>query len=319
MVKSLIENVWYSRLRKLEISELVKNVILIVSRHGPAALFIADMYALLVEVQPLLLRLKVPFGSQPLSGELRVMRKTRDNLLGAILKQASSLGRGIVGAYSAQVVLVLPFVRQYLGGIAANNSLIKTEKINQMFIALNENPTLKAALTTVGLKAYFDELKSLQESMFSLVDQRRTLLAARPKMETVELKKEIVMVLTNFFQSVELARFAHLEVDYMPLINEINASLITYNSQIRARDTRKQTALDASLLVAGVAKKATPADQEESTLNLGNEVNALLITYNAQITGGDTRKQTALEASLLAALAKKTATDQESNPNTVAE
>ena len=69
------------------------------------------------------------------------------------------------------------------------------------------------------------------------------------------LKTSIVTALTNLFKSIELARVEHPDVDYMPMINELNQLLVSYHSLIKNRITRSKN----------LAKKTTVASSSTTT------------------------------------------------------
>jgi hypothetical protein len=78
--------------------------------------------------------------------------------------------------------------------------------------------------------------------MLASTDRRRKSNALIPKMCTREVKTTLGSALTDLFNAITLAQKAHPELDYMPMVNEINVLLGSYQSKIKARMTRYKNA-----------------------------------------------------------------------------
>jgi len=232
----------YVRIRKLEFPGLINNLILIVKKYDTIALYIDGMFETLLKIQPALRTLEVIYNRKPESETYAELLERREKLLRAILDHKKAYTIANVSSMSDHVRLMVPFVEKYFGNIIADNAKTKTERINQMFIAMENDNELIAALTMVGLMVFLTELKSIEQSLEKVENLRRSLLSTLPKMKTKEVKSEVSVALSNFLKSVEFAMIQHPTLDYMPMVNEINVLLKSYQTQLKVRATRSKKA-----------------------------------------------------------------------------
>lgn len=137
-------------------------------------------------------------------------------------------------------MIVSPFVNAYWADLTSYNNKTISERLKQMLVALEGNSDLSAAFTALGLTVLIDELKTLQASIAVSMDKRRKSSSEIPKMQTKKVKSEVGEALTNLLKAIELAGKAHPELDYKPMVNEINVVLTSYQSVLKARATRNK-------------------------------------------------------------------------------
>ena len=236
----MITPIPFSRVRKLEFPELVNGVVTIVGKSDPAALHIEGMYNLLLEAQPQVSSLEVVYKKHPESAILRSLRIKRKDLLMGIQNHVKGLAKARVASMEAELDLVLPFIEKYLGDIVADNSKTATEKIKQMFLKLEGDTSLKAAVTKVGLDIYFNELSTLQQSFDHSITKRRAAVAAIARPHTRKIKSDLGVALSDLVDAIELAYKEFPALNYMPMVNEINKLFNEYLSDIKARSTRNK-------------------------------------------------------------------------------
>ena len=238
--------IWFPfmRIPKLEYPQFINGVIVITEKYHPESLYINPLFLKLKESQPLLKHLEVVYKKEPNTNVLKELRLRRKNLLIAILAQTKAASKAGVTSMNEQLKLVLPFTEKYFRKIVSNNTKTSSERINQMFAALDGDIKLQEATAILGFGVYLNELRPLQLTIENTQNERRTQKSARPKMKTKEVKEEVTTTLSNYLRSVELAIIEHPEVDYMPLVNEINDLLLSTKTQMKAHETRNKTAAD---------------------------------------------------------------------------
>ncbi|MDR3653432.1 MAG: DUF6261 family protein [Paludibacter sp.] len=229
-----------SRVRKSEFPEIMNAILTIIEKYDPVALKIVGMYNLLLELKPLLNLLAVEYDGYPISKDFVAQRMQRNNLLRSILSQLSSIENAAIASTAQQADLAVPYLRSYLNGITKQSFSVKTGRVNQLLTDLEGNEPMTAALNVLGLTVYIDELKTFQQSMNLVENQRRETLSVSLKNNNVNAKEAITNAISNLLDSIELARVEHTELDYMPLINELNVLLTSKQSMIKSRITRRK-------------------------------------------------------------------------------
>ncbi len=256
-MKSCLVNFSFYRIRKSEYPEIMNAILEIVKKHDPVALFIQGMYNLLLELTPLLDNLTLKYRSHPLVKELEVLRKTRDHLLSAILSQLTAIEKAKISSLILYSETAVPYLRSYLDGIGFENSTVKTGRIDQLLTNLENNDTMNVALSSLGLQVYLVELKACQLSINQGESRRIEDLSVRIKQNTLITEDKIAFAVKNLFNAIELARIEHTEIDYMPLINELNAMLSTKQMMVKSRITRSKNILTDKTTTAASSTTTT--------------------------------------------------------------
>ena len=253
-----------SKVRKSELPEIMNAILAIVEKYDPVALKIVGMYNLLAELKPLLDKLSVQYDGYPNPKEFVTQRKMRNKLLSAILSNLWSVENVEVASKAQQAALAVPFLNQYLKGIMSVNSSVKNGRVNQLLINLEDNDSMNDALEVMGFSDYIAQLKTCQQYLNRAVNHRREVLAVRPLHNIQDAQTRIVNAISNLLSAIELAKVEHTELDYMPLINELNVLLGSKQALIKSRETRRKNtvakktkAAESSLKVDSTANKTT--------------------------------------------------------------
>lgn len=248
-----------SKVRKSELPEIMNAILAIVEKYDPVALKIVGMYNLLAELRPLLDKLVVQYDGYPNPKEFDAQRKLRNKLLSAILSNLWSVENVEVTTKAEQAALAVPFLNQYLKGITSVNSSVKNGRVNQLLNNLDNNDSMNDALDTLGFTDYIVQLKSCQQYLNRATNHRREVLAIRPLFNNQDAQTRIVNAIDNLLNAIELAKVEHTELDYMPLINELNVFLSSKQALIKSRETRRKNTVAKKTKAAGssTANKTT--------------------------------------------------------------
>ena len=114
-------------------------------------------------------------------------------------------------------------------------------------------------MTVLGLATYIDELKVYQQNVNQGESHRKEVLAIRPKFNNKNAKLRVITAIEHLLKAIDLAKVEHTDLDYMPLINELNVVLGNRRSVIRSRSTRNSNS------VANKTKAAESTKKEDST------------------------------------------------------
>jgi len=251
-----IVQVPFSKVPKLEFPELVNNVVLVVSKHNPDACYIRSFYDFLLEAQTQNSKLSVSNRKTEESIEIQAQKKKRYTVLSAIIGQTKNLGKVNLPEHANELSTVTVFIDGFFGKIRKDVSKIKTERIKQLFTQMDGNATLSNAMQIVGLMPYLNELRDIQLNIDTKSAKNIEQNAARPKLkDTREVIAKMKLALTNLFRGIEFGVHAYPNVDYTPLINELNELLTKYRSEIKAKVTRTKNAAQTDTVAKSDNKK----------------------------------------------------------------
>lgn len=252
-----IVQVPFSKVPKLEFPELVNNVVMVVSKHNPDQYNIRNFYDFLLEAQSQNSKLSASKRKTEESIELQTLKKKRYTVLSAIIGQTKNLEKVNLPEHANALSTVSVFIDGFFGKIRKDVSKIKTERVKQLFVQLDSNMNLQMAMQNVGLTPYLNELRGIQLNIDAKSAKNIEQNAARPKLkDTREVIAKMKLALTNLFRGIEFGVHAHPNVDYTPLINELNELLTKYRSEIKAKATRIKNAAQADVATKSNNEKA---------------------------------------------------------------
>lgn len=232
----------FSRLWKNEFRALVNKVVGVLDQFNPEALNLKFVYDKLVEAQAELSLLLVPEGKHPITTELSANRKNRKTLIRTLVSQIRILNSANAVYNIPQLEIVTPFVVRYLNPIVNVNSTVQTDVLDEMFGKLEVDTTLQAAITELNLNKLFDELEVLHKSI-PTYETERSNTKIRQEVITSDVRINGEKALRNLMSEIELAQMKYPELDYNPLIEQLNDLFTFYMAQAKTRSTiRKQAA-----------------------------------------------------------------------------
>lgn len=242
-MSKIITPISFTKVPKLEFRQLVDGTIEIVAKNSPAALHIEGIFNLLLEVQPQLSKLVVVYKKNELTPVVQNLRTKRRDMLSSILKMSTSLTKANLSSMTNELTIVLPFIDKYFKNILGDRTRIANERIKQMFLVLESDEILKTALTKVGLNVFLDELKTLDQSLQNSINSRISSSSKLPRMNTRKIKTTVSIAMSDLVNAIELAHKEHSEIDYMPMVNEINKLFREYSTYIKSSKTRSRNSV----------------------------------------------------------------------------
>ena len=242
----------FSRLWKNEFRDLVNLVVEFLIQYNPVTMDLKFVYDMLVTAQAALLQLHVPYGANPKTEVLKDKRQKRSKLVRAIVAQIRVLKQANAVVNIPHLDVLAPFVDRYLSPVIYSNSSTLTDVLKEMFFALDADTSVQDAITNLNLQSRFDELKTLQNGFTQTFIQRSNIKAERNDVVTLEVRANAKMALTKLLNEIELMQMKHPELDYNPLIKNLNDTFTFYMSQIRTRSTTNQKQIAAKSKVSTI-------------------------------------------------------------------
>lgn len=230
-----IKKIALSKLLKLEIPQLAKLVLEIVEKHEPETLMLEKGYNAFSKFRPQIESLIVGYGPHALNRSIVPLREKRIFLATSISFQIRGMMRGYISGSEDAIWLLKDVVDLYLRDLRRNNEEIINEKIDQFLTSIHQNPALSTAITTLGMMSQIEALMVIHTDLTDLLVQRNASISARPKGVLAVASKAIRDGMKLLFKRIEVGHEDNKELDYKPLINELNEQLTRYGSLIKQR------------------------------------------------------------------------------------
>lgn len=228
-------NIPYTSMLKLEVPQMVEQVIEIVEKHGPQALKINEIYNLLIAEKPQIDKLFVWYRSHPFTKELKELRRKRRLNVRKISFHLSVLIQEDVSGVDKSVNLVKSEIERFILDFNSKNEEVKCRKLTQLFALIEEDEELELALSTLKFTEMLNDLRTTHSRILTMSNNKITSLSQRPKEKTSDLIKSVLTATKNIFKDIELAQLKFPEINYNPLFDELNVLLIKYRNLINYR------------------------------------------------------------------------------------
>ena len=109
-----------------------------------------------------------------------------------------------------------------------------------MLAGLTDNEDMNQALTELGLSSYIGKLRGYQLNVNKGETLRTEKMAVGPKFNNKDANKRVITGIDNLLRAIELAKAENSDLNYMPLVNELNVLLNNRQSIIKSRTTRSK-------------------------------------------------------------------------------
>ena len=232
-----INKIALSKLLKLEVPQLAKQVLEIVEKHNPEVLLVEKAFNDFSALEPEIESLIVGYGPHPLTPQIEAKRQKRTLYATSITFQVRGLTKGYIDGTEEAVAIVNHAVNLYLINLRGHNEEIINEKVDQFLREVDANRELEGAVAELGLSRQINDLRIAHSGLKQLLFERNASTSERPKGIARVAAKAIRHGMKMLFTRIEVAQIDNSDLDYTPLISELNEKLIRYSSLIKMRET----------------------------------------------------------------------------------
>lgn len=238
-----VKAIAFTKLRKFEVYTLFNEVVDIVNEFDTKAMNLADTCDVLIGLQPkseFLNLAEEDFGPHPLTPKINELNEQRFKFAAIITSQMRVVEKAGLADKDGFIRLAKPVVIRYLNNLRDHGQVSITQLLVQLFDELDENPDIENALCELGLKLYFDKLRSIHVAFSEAYSERRSQQSKRHKGSTLPIQRELQNILDILFNQVNYFQHVYKEIDYSVLISKLNYVISTYTKLIKTRDTQRK-------------------------------------------------------------------------------
>ena len=225
----------FSRLMNEDFKSLASRVIKIVEGHNPETLKIQEIYDLLVELEPQIESIQLRELAHPISGDLMELRRQRVAFAQGIINEMKTIENGKIEGKVEYVNVAKPLVLQHLQGASNMRDKKIYNNIVNFVRHCTLNPELSEAFINMELSAYLSSLQSVNITIEELSLKRGKSFSKRPKNPTPGIIAQTKIAIENLFKQIEIAQLINQELDYKPLIDELNNEIADMKAKLKAR------------------------------------------------------------------------------------
>ena len=187
------------------------------------------MSNLLLAEQPNIDALTVPYAGHPITpklANLRVLLRLQLRFIALDLKML--LAKDAAVEIDGLQLLKIEIPRFLSKLRDSKNEEIMLRKVQQFVTEVTVNPDLADAVKTHGLTDSFNTLRMTLSEINENLNKRLASYAKRIKAKTGDLTASVTMAARNMTLDINLAQLRNPELNYLPLVNDLNELLNMY-------------------------------------------------------------------------------------------
>lgn len=257
-----IKTLAYTNLLKLELPALATKVITIIEKHNPEKLRIKELYDMLVAQTPNINILNQKFGLHPLTQEIKSARKMCYLYAQSITYFMRAEMKQNADNPSCELLNAAALAKDYLHRLVrSENESVMLERVAGFFIAYDNDVSIQATFEDARLTRDIENLRSANSNLIDLLSKRLKSISERPQLKTKEINVLVIKALKSMFMQIEVAYMQHSDLNYVPLINELNETIMEHKNVMKRRmlhNKRKTKAKEANAAANESKKTVVP-------------------------------------------------------------
>lgn len=232
-----IKRIPLSKLYKQEVPLLLSIVVKILEKHNPEAIRLGDLYDLLQLQLKKAEVLTKSYGKHSLTPKLDKLHKKRLRYAALINLQLRSLEKVDSVEIREMVVHAQILSKEFLTYLGQKRLAVVQFQIDAFFSQYRHevNTVSREAFISLGLQLYLDELQKTNDLYHKLHTQRALDIKTRPQARDRKLERETQKIMRLFFEQVNSYQDIFQDIDYQPLINDLNMRLTEYSKLLKTR------------------------------------------------------------------------------------
>lgn len=240
-MKVKIGRIYYKQLRIDEYALVVIYIIDICRKYNILSMHLRKSYAELSAFRPALESLKVYVRKNEKMTRLGELDDERDDLIRCVNNVVNSFEDIDIPEIAGDYKILSALLEKHKAKtIASDNRTSETERLQKLKTDINASAEIQTALCNFGLRPVVNRLFAANKEYDALFREYITEKSTEERIDIAELRKKCTKALGQFFDAVQYCAFAYDDVDYSPLINELEQLSVYYNQQLKIRATRRK-------------------------------------------------------------------------------
>lgn len=223
-----------SRMLKLEVPELALEVISTVEKYNPEELLIEPMFQILIKQMPIIKMLDVPYGKDPVRLSLRPLKQKLMLHASEVRLHLQLLKKTEDEKNLFEIQAAVDRHLRYLS--KSKNRKIVNQKITQFIHEVKSNQALKEVMIEFDFMPIVERLELALTDVRALIAKRTQSDSEKPKKTAREMMEIVLSSLNDLFKEIELSQLRNPEIDYAPLIHELNSVTANFKQVVNLRE-----------------------------------------------------------------------------------
>jgi hypothetical protein len=241
-MKVKIDRPYYSRLRNDEYTLVALHTIGICGKYDNKMLYLDKSYNELYTFYPVLESIKVHERKNMKIAQLNDLDMERDILITC----TNNVVKGFRNVELPEITPHYDTLDKLLNvhqakTIAGDNRLSETERLLKLEADIKDSEVAQIALQAFGLQPVITRLFASNKEYDVLFREYISEKSTKEHIDVLALRRSCTKALGQYFDAIQYCAFAHEDLDYTPLVNELNQLSAYINQQLKTRATRRKS------------------------------------------------------------------------------
>ncbi|MDR2887504.1 MAG: DUF6261 family protein [Bacteroidales bacterium] len=240
-MKQTIARVHYKDLWNSEFPNAAQRTIAIAGKYDMNEMHLGKSYGNLAVFLPQLANMIKSVGKNEKLAKANEIDRERDTLIKVSYKIVKCFKPVRIDMFAnAYKAVSGMFEKHRAGSIAGASITSQSERITALEKDYNENTAVRNAAAALGIAPLLERLFAANKEYEILFRDYIADKSAEQHIDISALRSSCSKAIGMFFDSVEYCTYQHDDVDYNPLVNELNTLNNYYRTRIKTRTTLRK-------------------------------------------------------------------------------
>lgn len=224
----------FSRMLKAEVAEFANKVIHIVGAKNPDELLITPVFDPLRGLLPEIDLLGIRYGIDPQRAKVETLKSKLMLTVSTLKLQTRLLSKG---GMDEELYTIKSIIDTYLRHLNApkKNDKVVVQQVQGFLNEISTNTAFADALEKHSLTNSASAIEVALDNYRNAIENRLEQRAQRPSVNTLQIVAKVSHAIDTLFKGVEVAQLVNSELDYEPLVDELNELVSNYRLSINLR------------------------------------------------------------------------------------
>ena len=231
----------YSRMLKGEIAEYANRTLSIVGKEEHEELLITPLVDLLSAKKPEIDFLGLRYGKDAMLVDIAQLKSKMMLTISSFKLEVRLLSKE---GLDSDLHHTQTYIDTYLRSLNALNDKMLSQRVVSFLNAAKTEQPFKEALLSHNLMSHVEEIELAHTDMLSMINKRVNALSQRPSLPTKIAIDLVGGAIDDLYKGIEVAHLTNTELDYEPLVDELNQSTAMFRLSIKLRDASNKRKAD---------------------------------------------------------------------------
>lgn len=257
----------FTKLLKQELPTLAQEIINTAELYDPEALKINVGYDRLVGLVPTFKLISQPYGAHHITAKLVIARKKCLLHARSIANRTEFVIKENAHKQTDAMLEANIQVNRYLNRLyQCKREKQVYKQIEDFLIELSINTALTEFTEEFLLTPDIDKLRVAQQEVTFLLLKRKSSISGRSKLTRKQLADPIEEAIKFFFKEIEVVAVRNPELNYEPLVNDLNETVRKQRNSINLRDLNNKRKAQGLEVIESIDQSTATADEPISMM-----------------------------------------------------